>query len=168
MCLLGASCRARRWGPGAVLYSPWTLIWLQCELLAAGELRAGPTSSGRAPRRGRTWSSGGHAVCVSVFAGEGSLLLPARKSPQPLGLSGVGGDLVVCTTAGRGWREACVGTGMVVYVPARSDALLLGNHDGMRQLQPPQNGLWGVRMRQLVFRLRISVQFGHSVMSNSL
>lgn len=28
--------------------------------------------------------------------------------------------------------EAWVGTGMVAYVPARSDALLLGNHGGMR------------------------------------
>lgn len=87
------------------MYSPWTLIWLQCELLlAAGELRAGPPRSGRAPRRGRTLSSGGHAVCVSVFAGKGSALL-ARKSPQLLGLRGVGGcgDLW-CTTAGRGLK----------------------------------------------------------------
>ena len=71
-----------------VLHPPWTLIWLGCELLAAGELRAGPPRSGGAPRRGRTLSSGGQAVCVSVFAGEGSLPLPPRKSPQPLGLGG--------------------------------------------------------------------------------
>ena len=60
------------------------------------------------------------------------------------------------------------GAWMVVYIPARADSPVLGNHGGMRQLRLPQNGLWGVRMRQLVFRLRISLQFSHSAMSDSL
>ena len=52
-----------------VLHPPCSLIWLGRELLAAGELRAAPPRSGRAPKGGRTLSSGGQAMSVSAFAG---------------------------------------------------------------------------------------------------
>ena len=117
------------------------------ELLAAGELRAASPRSGRAPRRGRTLSSGGQAVSVSVFAG------------RVLSCWGLG-ELAILWRAPQQEQvvRGPVGAGMVVYLPARSDSPVLGNHGGTQQLRLPQNGLWGIRMRQLVFRSRISIQ----------